>query len=282
MDRKQLKDSGILVFSNLVINAAGFLGQVIMAWVLGVSADVDLLLLAMIVPAIIQSMIGGGAGEVMVIKRDRPGFSKGSFETLFLAVCIVPIIILGAATWIMAGRMAPLFRIDAEGTALFTTLTLIFVLNMLPATITSVLRPHLYAKGLYRFYAVSVTVAQITGIVFILATVRWLGIYSFALSTLITSAVMAVWFSLKAGLSVSALFNAAVWRHESKELVLLVKRVTSLSVQTLINHFATFWERSLSVRYLAPGYLSSLNYAKTLTELPNAVLLSSKIGRAHV
>ena len=66
------------------------------------------------------------------------------------------------------------------------------------------------------------------------------------------------------------------------ELAALIKRVYSLSLQTLINHFATFWERSLSVKYLNPGYLSSLNYAKTLTELPNSVLLSSVLTTSYI
>lgn len=282
MDSKQLRNSGILVVSNLVINGAGFLGQVIMAWALGVSADVDLLLLAMIVPAIIQSMIGGGAGEVLVIKRESDGFSEGSFETLFLVLCMVPVMVLGAACWLLAGQMAPLFRIDEAGTTLFTSLTLVFVINMLPSTVTSVLRPHLYAKGLYRFYAISVTVSHLAGLVFIAATVSRLGIYAFALGTLFTGIITAVWFSLGAGLTISSLFSAAVWRHEARQLSLLLKRVFSLSLQTLINHFATFWERSLSVRYLTPGYLSALNYAKTITELPNAVLLSSVLTTSYI
>ena len=98
MDKTQIRNSGILVISNLVINATGFLRQLLMAWLLGISAQVDLLLLAMVVPAIIQSMIGGGAGEILVIRREKEGLREGSFEALFIVACLVPVLLLGRCT----------------------------------------------------------------------------------------------------------------------------------------------------------------------------------------
>ncbi|MBE0673089.1 MAG: hypothetical protein IH591_00360 [Bacteroidales bacterium] len=282
MDSKQLKDSGILVVSNLAVNLAGFLRQVIMAWVLGVSAGVDLLLLAMIVPSIIQAMIGGGAGEIMVIKRDRPGHSQGSFETLYIVSCLIPVVLLGALWYLFSGLVTPFFDITVADEGLFRGLSLIFIINMLPGTFTSVLRPHLYSGGHYAFYAVSTIVSQIVGILFIIFTVGRLGIWSFAWSHLISGTMNAVWFSFRAGLKPAGIFSPAVWKHEAEQLVILMKRVFSLSVQTLLNHFATFWERSLSVKYLSAGYLSSLNYSRTLTELPNTVLLSSVLTTSYI
>lgn len=253
-----------------------------MAWVLGMSAHVDLLLLAMIVPTIIQAMIGGGAGEILVIKRDRSVHREGSFEAIFIFSCLVPVIILGAAFFFSLNLLIPFFDIGSNDTGLFRSLSLIFIVNMIPGTFVSVLRPQLYSKGFYGFYALSTIVSQLAGIVFIILTVKKLGIYSFAWSYLFANLLNAIWFSFRSGIYVPDIIRPSVWKHEMAELVTLIKRVYSLSLQTLINHFATFWERSLSVKYLNPGYLSSLNYAKTLTELPNSVLLSSVLTTSYI
>ena len=282
MKKEQVKASGLLVFSNLVINLTGFIRQIIMAAFLGISGDVDLLLLSMIVPAIIQSMIGGGAGEILVIKRDQEGLKEGSFEAVFITSCLAPVLILGGIYFFSIKLLLPFFGISAGNIPLFTRLSGIFLLSMLPGTFTSVLRPHLYSKGLYRFYMLSTIISNLAGIAFILITVKQLGIFSFAWGYLFTSLLNAVWYSFRSGLYLPGIFSPVVWKHELGQLVILLRRVFSLSVQTLLNNFATFWERSLSVKYLSAGYLSSLNYSKTLAELPNSVLMSSILTTSYI
>jgi putative peptidoglycan lipid II flippase len=268
--------------SNLALNASGFIRQIIMAWILGLSSQIDLLLLAMIVPSIIQSMIGGGAGEIMVIKREKKGYSEGSFEALYILSCLIPVIILGLLYFLFLEFIIPFFDIDPASVNTFTGMSVIFLVNMVPGTFVSVLRPHLYSMGLYRFFSYSTIVSQAAGILFILVTVKRMGIWSFAYSYLFTSLLNSLWFSFRSKLYFPGIMNLAVWKHEASELIKLMKRVFSLSAQTLINHLATFWERSLSVKYLTPGYLSALNYSKTITELPNSVILSSVLTTSYI
>lgn len=282
MKQEQVRNSGILILSNLFINLSSFLRQVIMAYFLGLSSQVDLLLLAMIVPTIIQAMIGGGAGEILVIKREKKGLQDGAFETIFIFICLIPVIILGGVYLLSLNGLVPFFGIGNEENELFRNLTIIFLLNMLPGTFTSILRPHLYSKGLYGFYARGTIFSQLIGLALIVILVKRFGIYAFAWSYFAAGIINAVWFSFKAGLPLKALFSGDVWRYELDQLALMMKRVFSLGLQTFINYFATFWERSLSVKYLAPGYLSSLNYSKTLSELPNAVLLSSVLTTSYI
>ena len=282
MKKEQVKNSGILIFSNLLINLSNFLRQVIMAFFLGVSSHVDLLLLAMIVPTIIQAMIGGGAGEILVIKRDKPGFREGSFEIIFIFLCLLPVIILGGVYLLCLNRLIPFYNINGSQIELFRNLSIIYLINMLPGTFVSILRPHLYSKGLYGFYAVSTIVSQVLGLGLIILLVKRFGIYAFAISYIFTNLLNALFFSFKAGLPFSDLFKLHVWGYEINQLAVMIKRVFSLGIQTFINYFATFWERSLSVKYLSAGYLSSLNYSKTLSELPNAVLLSSVLTTSYI
>ena len=280
MKREQVKNSGILIFSNLVINLTGFLRQIIMAWFLGISGQIDLMLLSMIVPAIIQSMVGGGAGEILVIKRDKEGYREGSFETLFIVSCLLPVLILGIIYFLSIRFLLPFFKSgDAD---LFYSLSLIFIINMLPGTFTSVLRPHLYSRGLYGFYAVTTVISQFISILFIILTVRHLGIFAFAWSYLLSGVLNAILFSFRSGLYIPGILNIKIWRHETAQHLHLLKKLFSLSLQTLLNHLATFWERSLSVKYLTAGYLSSLNYSKTINELPNTVLLSSVLTTSYI
>ncbi len=282
MRKEQLRNSGILVFSNLFVNLSSFLRQVIMAWFLGVSANVDILLLSMIVPTIIQAMIGGGAGEILVIKREKPSFHEGSFEVVFIVMCLLPVILLGALFYLFLGPLIPFFNIDADSTVLFRNLSIIFLVNMIPGTFTSILRPHLYSRGHYGFYAIATIISQVAGLLLIIVLVKSMGIYAFAFSYLCANLLNALIFSFKTGLPFKDLFSLRVWKHETEQLLVMLRRVFSLGIQTFINYFATFWERSLSVKYLTPGYLSSLNYSKTLSEIPNAVLLSSILTTSYI
>ena len=84
MQKDQVKNSGLLIVSNLFISLTNFLKQVIMAYFLGVSSQIDILLLAQIVPTILQAMIGGGAGEILVIKRNKVISNEGFFEAVYV------------------------------------------------------------------------------------------------------------------------------------------------------------------------------------------------------
>lgn len=282
MKGEQLKNSGILIFSNLTVNLSNFLKQVIMAYYLGVSGYIDILLLAQIIPAIFQAMIGGGAGEILVTKREGSGYRTGSFEMVFIITCLVPVLLLCTGYYLLIDKFIPFFEINPESGGLLKDLSIIFLINAVPGTFNSILRPQLYSKGLYSFYAVATIVSQATGILFILSFIDSMGVAAFAWGTLIANTINSVWFSFRSGLAFSVIFDLSMWRHEMQQLIKLMKRVFSLSLQTFLNYFGTLWERSYSVKYLTGGYLSSLNYSKTLSELPNTVLLSSILTTSYI
>lgn len=282
MKIEQLKNSGLLVLSNSLINVGNFLKQVVMAWFLGVAQEIDIFLLAQIIPTIIQAMIGGGAGEISVIKGNYRGDNHKLFITIFIFICLLFVLLLGALYYSSINLIAPFYKLDSENMELFRFLSIIFILNMLPGTFTSILRPHLYSKGLYKFFTYSSVISQFAGLLFIVLTVKRLGILSFAYGIILTNIINAVWFSLKAGLVPGSMFRVRNWKNEVNALYVLFKKVFSVSLQTLIKHLATFWERTLSVRFLSGGYLSSLNYAKNLTNLPNTIILSSVLTTSYI
>jgi len=282
MKLEQLKNSGLIVLSNLLINLTSFLRQVILAWFLGVSAQIDILLIAQIVPAIIQAMIGGGAGEISVIKGgDRPK-QKGSFIAIFIFICLLLVSVLGVIYYLSLDSLVFLFKLKPESYELFRKLSLVFILNMIPGTFTSILRPHLYSKGFYKFFTYSSVISQFSGVIFILITLKMFGIYAFAFSMVLANTLNAIWFSFRAGISYKKVLYVEEWKVEIYHLMVLLKRVFSVSLMTIFNYLGTFWERTLSVRYLSGGYLSSLNYSKTLSDLPSSVLLSSVLTTSYI
>jgi putative peptidoglycan lipid II flippase len=282
MKIEQVKNSGLLVLSNLLVNFSNFLRQVILAWFLGISEQIDVLLIAQIIPTIIQAVIGGGAGETSVIKGGDLVKEKKSFMSIFIFLCLILVLILGGIYYLTLNKFVLFFNVSPDNTDLFRKLSLIYIMNMIPGTFTSILRPHLYSKGYYKFFTYSSVISQLAGLIFILLSLRLLGIYSFALSLCLANILNAIWFSFRAEMNYADILRKKVWKTELKYLLVLFQRVFSVSLQTILNYIGIFWERTLSMRYLSGGYLSSLNYSKNLSDLPGTVLLSSILTTSYI
>jgi putative peptidoglycan lipid II flippase len=282
MQINQAKNSALLIGGNTFIHLANFLKQIILAYFLGVSSEIDLLLLAQIVPTIIQAMIGGGAGEILVIKSAKPDEKKFEIEPFYLTFFFLLILIVGCLYLMILPFWTGILKLDIQREHIFWVLNIIFTINLLPGLFTSVLRPYLYSKGLYKFYTVSTGLSQIFGIIVILVLVGKYEIFSFALGIMAANLLNAFWYLAKVKINFRPIFNFGNWIRVFDNLIVLIKRVFSLSLQTLLNHLTTFWERTLSVKFLTGGYLSSLNYSKTLVEIPNTILLSSVLTTTYI
>lgn len=225
-------------------------------------------------------MISGGAGEILIIRKGES--EHHYFETIYVAIVFLLVLVVGLLLIPSLGLFVKIFDLDHEKYLLFRNLSLFFVFNMLPGVFISVLRPMLYAKGLYKFFTYTSISSQLVGIMVILLTVKSSGIYSFAYGTVTSSLLNAFWFVSKANLRLRAIFTYSNWQNEVKDLLAMLRNLFSLSAQTMFNYLGTLWERSLSVKYLSGGYLSALNYSKTLTEIPNTVLFSSVLTTSYI
>ena len=78
------------------------------------------------------------------------------------------------------------------------------------------------------------------------------------------------------------LFYKAIWIEQKNELLEVLNKTFSLSLQTLVNHLSVLGERLLSFRFLSPGVLSSINYSKTLSQLPKMAMLSSVLTTTYI
>ena len=95
MNYAQAKNAGLLFIGQTIIKIAHLAKQILLAFFLGVSSDIDLLLAAQIVPAILSSMIGGGAGEVLITSIRKRDEDNSRLVVLFTFCIVIITLTLG-------------------------------------------------------------------------------------------------------------------------------------------------------------------------------------------
>ena len=107
---KQIKYTGILLIAQFLLKSSNLLKQVLLAFFLGISAHVDLFIAAQIVPAIIASVIAGGAGEILVTKfKDKSSISQ-EFIAIFVHSIVLLTIVLSVIYWFSLPIFSNLFE----------------------------------------------------------------------------------------------------------------------------------------------------------------------------
>ena len=253
-----------------------------MAYFLGVSGRADLLLVGQIIPNILGSMISGGAGEILVTKTNVEDKSKQTFVTYFTFISTALMAIVLVLYWILLPVVAEKLDVSFSDHTLFMEITLIIIISKVFGSVVSCLQHLLYAKNLYKKFIVISLIAELLGILVILFLVRENQILAFAYGILVSSVATAIMFVSIHHLPLKPLIQIHQWQANWIDLKSMYKNIFSLSLQTLINHLSTFWERMLSFKYLQPGYLSALNYSKSLTELPKMAFLSSVLTTSYI
>ena len=253
-----------------------------MAYFLGVSGRIDLLLVAQIIPNIIGSMISGGAGELLVTKSNIDDKSKGNYVTQYTFLTVIITSIILCAYWLSIPIFSHTLEVNNADYQLFIYLSLIIILSKIFGSIVSCLQQLLYLKNLYKKFISISLFSELIGIVVILITVRENEILAFAYGIFATSFLNACLFLIVHKLPIISIFNIQSWRENTMELIQHFKKIFTLGMQTLINHSSSFWERIISYKFLQPGYLSALNYSRSLTELPKMAFLSYVLTTSYI
>ena len=279
---KQLKNSGLLLFGQLFIKGSSFIKQLILAFYLGVSAQVDLLLIAQIIPSILLSLFAGGAGEILVTTQKKNKRYDDKFLVLFISLIVLITCAFGIIYLALHPLVIQLFSVPKDQTVLFWQLSIIVIINQIPSVFVSGLQPLLYAKEKYKYYVASSLFSEIIGVCFILILFKTLGLIAFPLGILTTQCTKAIFYLFGHKLKFKYLLYKAIWIEQKNELLAVLNKTFSLSLQTLVNHLSVLGERLLSFRFLSPGVLSSINYSKTLSQLPKMAMLSSVLTTTYI
>ena len=273
---------GILFAGQILIKGSSFIKQLLLAFFLGVSGQVDLLIVSQIIPSILSSMIAGGAGEILVTNQKKGKKYDENFVVLFIFSIATLTILTGLIYLLCLPLVSSLFKVHLDQKSLFWSISIIVILARIPAAFVSGLQHLLFAKDKYKFFTISSLVAEISGILTIILLYSSVGVLAFAYGLFVTPFVNALFFIYAHKLNVFVIFQKEVWKKQKDELIAILKKTFSLSLQTLLNQLSTFWERTLSFRYLSEGFLSAMNYSKSLTELPKMALLSSVLTTTYI
>lgn len=253
-----------------------------MAYFLGVSGRVDLLIVSQIIPNIIGSMISGGAGEILVTKTNADESSKRPFVTCFTLMSTALMAIILFLYYLFLPLVTDKLDIQLSDQNLFSKITFVIIISKIFGSVVSCLQHLLYAKNLYKKFIIVSLIAEFLGVVVILLFVKDNNIMAFAYGILVSTGTTALLFIYIHQLPILSLLDLENWRSNWFELKEIYKKILTLSLQTLMNHLSLFWERTLSFKYLQPGYLSALYYSKSLTELPKMAFLSSVLTTSYI
>ncbi|MFM7682658.1 MAG: lipid II flippase MurJ [Bacteroidota bacterium] len=253
-----------------------------MAYFLGVSGRADLLIVSQIIPNIIGSMISGGAGEILITKIDANESSKRPFVTYFTFLSTALIAIVLFLYWLFLPLVTDKLDVQLSDQNLFVEITFVIIISKIFGSIVSCLQHLLYAKNLYKKFILVSLIAEFLGVVVILLFVKDNNIMAFAYGILVSTGITALLFVYIHQLPILSLIDIENWRSNWSGLKEIYKKILTLSLQTLMNHLSSLWERTLSFKYLQPGYLSALNYSKSLTELPKMAFLSSVLTTSYI
>jgi putative peptidoglycan lipid II flippase len=269
----------VLFIGQLLIKGNSFLKQILLAFYFGVASDVDLLLISQIIPSILSSMIAGGAGEVLVTYKDEN--DNKNFVSAYVLIIVSITIISGLIYLFFIPSIISFYEVLNNQEGLFWELSILFIISRIPLAFVSSLQHLLFVKNKYNYFVISSLISEIIGLITIVFLVDSFGILSFGYALIATPTVNALFFIFAVKINFLDLLNYQVWVLERQRLIKILKQTFNLSIQTLISHLSTFWERSLSFKYLNTGFLSSLNYSKNLSDYPKMAMLSSSLTTTY-
>ena len=254
----------------------------ILAFILGISGDIDLFILAQIVPAIIASIIAGGAGETLISYRKKTPDLHQNITSLFITVVILSTALLSLIYLFFSPLFISFFELNSEQVNLFMSMTVLIVLSKIPGSIVSSLQYLIFIKGKYNYFIVASLASELAGLLIIMLFIKSYGINTFPAAALATALINALFFILVIDLNLKVIFKREAWRSHKQDLITLIKQTSTLGLQTFITYLSQFWERIISFKYMTSGYLSALNYSKKFTEYPKMIMLSSLLTTSYV
>ena len=131
---KQIKLHRILLIAQFLLKSSSLLKQVLLAFFLGISVHVDLFIAAQIVPAIIASVIAGGAGEILVTRFKDKSSVSDDFIAIFVHSIVFLTIILSVFYWFSLPIFGNLFEIKNDQLVIFTEISFMSLVGYLQRT----------------------------------------------------------------------------------------------------------------------------------------------------
>ncbi|HOP07594.1 MAG TPA: lipid II flippase MurJ [candidate division Zixibacteria bacterium] len=271
-----LSVAAVLVVSRLL----GFVREMVIADKFGTSAQYDLYLIALILPALAYGVINFASYYLFVpfITRkleQQPELSDAaaSWRNLWPAINLTHLLSLAITLGIVL--TAPLIMkiwgrdYDAEQFARIVWFSRLTAVMVLLGTSEAFMRAYLNVRKIYSYPAAGYIVFNLTSILSILLLHHQLGVAAVAVGLVGGLFLQNVYLSLRlAGFHPLSGFRAVIWSDESRAFI---GTASILLLIELINR-----SYFLADRYVAPGFgegvVSALNYCQVLVQLPESIL----------
>ncbi|MFM7105379.1 MAG: hypothetical protein ACKOW8_07635, partial [Flavobacteriales bacterium] len=208
----QVRGTLLLFATQLVLKGSTFIKQLLLAFFLGISKDLDLMLVAQMVPTIISAILSGGAGEIMAINFRRDNVWNVHLLALSTFILVLMTIVANSVYLFSLPLLADLLNVKSENWKLFMALSSCVVIAKVPAAVTSSLQQFVYVRDKYHASMWVSVVSELLGIVFILLTAGKYGVMSFAIALIISSSVNALGYLYLIRIKIWIVGYLRVWR----------------------------------------------------------------------
>ena len=187
-----------------------------LALFLGISADIDLFILAQIIPAIIASVIAGGAGETLISYRKKTANIQENITPLFIALVLISTILLCSLYLSFSSLFLSFFELNAQRINLFISMTTLIVLSKIPGAIVSSLQYLVFMKDKYNYFIIASLVSECAGVLLIALFIEPYGIIIFPAAALCTATINALFFVFVIDLNIKAVFKKEEWKSNKQ------------------------------------------------------------------
>lgn len=277
----QINDSITLLFTNYSLKFFRFIRQAVIAYYIGVSALLDQFYYVQMIPLVLLAIIGGSTGEVAI--SYFANFKKKSLEikdlslSIFLISTTVGLIYFLICLFI--NKTTNYIDIDYK---LFNILTIIFIFNFIVSTLVTFYQSILFITRNFIYNLKIVIISEIFQILILIFLIKRFGIYSLAISLLITSMIMLILLIYKLKFYLCVQKKSTCNTNFILNSISFLRKSSFVSLSTFFSHIATIIDRSVTFNYLETGYLSSLQYSKNTYSLVRGLFHNSVKKIAYI
>ena len=281
----QFKNTSYLLFGNIFIKGINFSKQIILAFYLGVSGFIDIFLVCQVIPLFIKGILGGLSNELLPTIFDEDKEEESDRIILFYIILLFIVSFFTAIIYYYSSRyLFDLWNLDINKIELYNILIIIFSIDIPIAVFVASSQNLFLLKNRYKQFMYRIIISELIGIfiiILLLGPKYDLGIIAFAYGILSVSVINFLLFILIIPINLKSIFSSSSYAGKNINLFQILLNHSKLFINACIGQSFQIFERSM-VSFLSIGYLSTLSYARTITGLPNNILISSVLKIIYI
>lgn len=226
------------------------------------------------IPTIINSLIGGVGGEVILSEQEKYN-KKPIFIYLSFVLTGLSIIFLIIYFLILDVYSVQILHLNDNNLLLFKNLSLVYIVNAIFSVNVSLLQPQIFYHKLFKYYLFRILFIETFSLLLIIIFYNSFGIIIFSISVALSSILTFLSYSIKLKLSYFSFNIINSHKHFYKYIKTTLKKIFILSSQNIFVQLVSLIERNFALVFLNTGVLTAYIFSKNLYELPSTVFIST-------